>query len=398
MRPVSSEAGRIRFPAGARPYAGAMTSTASHALAPRRRRELAELRLVSQGVVDRPFSSPQEVAEHLVCLQGQHGNGVRAAIALRLATPSLAAVAAAYADGSIVRGYPMRSTVFATSAHDLAWMTALTGPRQLRDAAKRRAAHGFTDASVSAAAETAREVLAERGPLTRDALAAALVDAVEVPLDGGRRYHLLFTLMASGDLCYGPLDGAEHLVVDARSWLPAASTLEARFNGDEEAAIAEWLRRYLVGHGPASLREFHWWTKLPLGLVRRAAASVLPELERFGQDAAGEDLYGAPDLRARVSEVGARAIGAARLLPPFDEIVLGYQDRGIIVDEQHQARIVPGNNGVFLPTAHLRGAVVGTWRHVGTGRARRVELEPFAELSPTSRRAFERAAEAYPTG
>lgn len=359
-------------------------------------RVLAELRLVNQGLVDRPFTTPQEVAEHLVCLQGQHPNGVRAAIALRLAEPSVDAVTEAYRAGRIVRGYPMRGTVFATSANDLAWMTAIGGPRQLREAAKRRAEHGFTDDRVATAIESARAALSDAGALTRDALAAILAEAIRMPLDSGRRYHLLFTLMAAGELCYGPMQEKEHLFVDARTWLPADSGLEGRFNGDEDAAIAEWLRRYLDGHGPATLRDFHWWTKLPLGTVRRAAEGLLAEFEQYGEDLDGEALYGPPGLRERVAAVGRRAVDAARLLPPFDELVLGYQEREVLIEPDHHARLVPGRNGVFKPTAHLRGAIVGTWSFAGPTTAPRLELDAFRPLSATSNRAFERAADEYP--
>ena len=45
--------------------------------------------------------------------------------------------------------------------------------------------------------------------------------------------------------------------------------------GDRIAAVAEFLRRYLTSHGPATLRDFAWWTKLPLGEIRRALPLIV---------------------------------------------------------------------------------------------------------------------------
>ena len=385
-------------------------------LPPARRRALAELRLIAQGIVDQsdgaaPFASPAAVAAHLVCAQGQHLGAVRAALALRLpaaqqqradapepvglADPRAAAVTTALERGEIVRGYPMRGTLFAAAADDLAWMSELTRDRQLAGADRRRAEQGFTDASIERLAEEAREAIrAGGGAITRDELGDALA-AGGTALDGGQRYHLIYTLMVRGELAYGGLRGDEPLLVDAGERLPPGSSLAARFDGDEEAAIAEWLGRYLAGHGPATLRDFQWWTKLPLGALRRVESLATAGLEQYGEDALGEALWGPPGLRDRREALGG-GVARGRLLPPFDEVVLGYPDRELIIAPAHHARIVPGRNGVFQPTAHRRGSVVAVWRTAGSGARRRLELDAFEPLPAVAEREFRAAFAAYP--
>src|SRR5699024_9914485 len=66
----------------------------------------------------------------------------------------------------------------------------------------------------------------------------------------------------------------ENLVMLAKDWLPSGTDLEGAFNGDEHAAITELLRRYLNSHGPATLRDFAWWSKLPLGKIRKVFADI----------------------------------------------------------------------------------------------------------------------------
>ncbi|MDO5501171.1 MAG: crosslink repair DNA glycosylase YcaQ family protein, partial [Propionibacteriaceae bacterium] len=186
-------------------------SEGSMRLSAARRREIAELRLIAQGVVDRPFADPRAVARHLGCLQGQHLGGVMAATALRLhAGLGLTEVRAGFADGSIVRGYPMRGTVFLVAADDIAWMTEITSARQLQGAATRRAEHGFSEADLDRAAEVARAALAEApgASLSREGLSQALSEQ-GIALDGGQRYHLIYSLIVAGMLVYGPLHGSD---------------------------------------------------------------------------------------------------------------------------------------------------------------------------------------------
>ena len=47
-------------------------------------------------------------------------------------------------------------------------------------------------------------------------------------------------------------------------WLPKAKP-KAR-----EEALPELARRYFTGHGPATLRDFAWWSGLTLAEARRA--------------------------------------------------------------------------------------------------------------------------------
>lgn len=81
-------------------------------------------------------------------------------------------------------------------------------------------------------------------------------------------------------------------------------------------------------------------------------------------------------------------VPTAHLLPGFDEHVLGYADRSAQLDPTVADRIVPGGNGVFLPTVVVRGRTVGTWTRQGAGRTARLVVTPFAPLDPAAVRAL----------
>ncbi|MBM0256604.1 winged helix DNA-binding domain-containing protein [Micromonospora sp. 4G55] len=67
-------------------------------------------------------------------------------------------------------------------------------------------------------------------------------------------------------------------------------------------------------------------------------------------------------------------------LPGFDEYLLGYKDRTLMLDPAHRQAVVPGGNGVFQSTIVRAGRVVGTWKRT-IARARVTvtvrQLTPF---------------------
>ena len=57
---------------------------------------------------------------------------------------------------------------------------------------------------------------------------------------------------------------------------------------------------------------------------------------------------------------------AARFLPSFDELHVGYKDRSCLTDASGEHLICPASNGMFRPLLVDRGRVVGV-RPVGEG-------------------------------
>ncbi len=83
------------------------------------------------------------------------------------------------------------------------------------------------------------------------------------------------------------------------------------------------------------------------------------------------------------------------LLPGFDEYLLGYADRSAALDPAYATRVVPGNNGIFLPTLVIDGRVAGTWKRTRTRTHVAIQLSPFAPIADTALPAITAAAERY---
>jgi len=86
------------------------------------------------------------------------------------------------------------------------------------------------------------------------------------------------------------------------------------------------------------------------------------------------------------------------LLAGFDEYLLGYKDRSLQALREHQQKIVPGSNGMFMPTVLLDGMVTGIWkREIKSTKQPSVQLrfEHFAAPPPHLQAELAQCIEAY---
>lgn len=328
----------------------------------------------------------------LGAMQGQDLPGVIASAALRTHTRDVSAVVEEIWAGHLVRGYPMRGTVFLMSATDMMWVSQLCAAPALRAAANRRHHLGLDEAKVNRAREVAIEVLS---PVPAGLPRTEFLEHWEAdgqPTSGGVGYHLLAHLIGEGTLCHGAWNGTDQNVALTRTWLPQGTDLETLFNGDRVAATTEWLRRYLNGHGPATIRDFAWWTKLPMREIRAALPGAAAQLESDGADEAS---YWRPGLLDEVAEAGGAA-SQPLLLPGFDEFILGYQDRTFAMTREQEVLLVPGRNGVFRRSVVVGGTVRGFWRRAGRPGRRTLDVEEFTPIPKTARTRLERLFTNFP--
>lgn len=349
------------------------------------------LRLVSHRLLGRGFTDVATTVRFMLALQAQDFAGAKWSVGLRTTGATDATVEAALASGEIVRSWPLRGTLHFCAAEDLLWMLALATPRVIAGAGARRVALGIDDRVIGRARELALEALSGGRELTR----AAVLEAFErggVATAEQRGYHLLWHLAQTGTLCFGPTQGKQQTFVLLAEWVKGSRRFE------REQALGELARRYFASHGPATARDLAWWAKLTAVDVKTAVAVARPALTeltlegiRYWMAAENE-----PDLppAAPTSSRSTRS-PPVLALPGFDEYVLGYQDRDAVLPPRHAPRIVPGGNGMFMPTIVVDGQVVGTWRR--TTRARHVEIValPFTRLPRAAAAGFGEAAHAY---
>ncbi len=305
----------------------------------------------------------------MLAMQGQDFPGAKWSVGLRSGATE-AEVEAACDAGEIVRSWPMRGTLHLVAAEDLPWMLELTSGRSLASAAKRRETLGITLRDVERARELAIEALPGRTALPR-ALLLAAISAGGVSTAGQRGYHLLWFLAQTGTLVLGPTHGREQRFARLDPWVGNPRRLE------RDEALGELARRFFASHGPALIEDLARWSGLPLRDVRRGVAVAGDALATVAIDGRAY-LVAVEAAHAPVED----ADGGVRLLPGFDEYVLGYRDRSAVLAPHHGDAVVPGGNGMFKPTIVVDGEVVGTGGRTARARETVLTLAPFGPLDP----------------
>ena len=324
--------------------------------------------------------TPVEVVDRAVALQGQDLRAVLRAIAMR-SRPGTTVddVKDAFSDGRLVRSWPLRGTLFATTPEHLAVLLSFTAPRNHQAMAKRRNDLGLHTDVLDHARGLLLEALAER-PRTR-AEVLELWSAHSIDTTEGRGYHLIVHLAIAGLVHWGPFVGEEQLLVATPQGDPVT--------GDPAPGeLSKIVRSVIAARGPMTEADLAWWTKLPKGALRGALAEVL-DLMTVDVEGTTALMIGEPGEDPGPSGVD--------LVPGFDEWILGYADRTLVADDAAFRAVVPGGNGIFRPAILLDGIVVGTWRvPIVRGAPREPEFELVKELSVRNRRAVTDALEAWP--
>jgi hypothetical protein len=348
--------------------------------------EVALLRLAAQWLAGPGAPSVGEAVRRLGAMQGQDYPGAVTSVALRTASRARADVVAALDEGTIVRSWPMRGTLHVLAAEDLSWMLDLLGHRALSGLARRWGQLGLTESDAERAREIITAALAGGGRMRRAELLAA-IEAGGVAITGQRGYHLLWYLSQTCTLCLGPIDDGEQRFVLMDEWIRSPRRLAG------EEALGELAGRFFRGHGPATLKDLTRWAGLRITESRAALATARDGLARLEVD--GVEFFLDPETPDLLADHRDEAL-AVRLLPGFDEFVLGYADRTCAVRPEFADRIVPGGNGMFRPTVVSGGRVVGTWGWSGRGAKRTVTATPFTAFADDVTSAVPALAAALP--
>jgi hypothetical protein len=313
-------------------------------------------------------------------MQAQDYLGALWAVGMRTAKPCESDVDAALAAGAIVRSWPMRGTLHFLAAADARWMIELLAPRAVARAKTRFAKLGLDAALLSRARRALVKALEGGRRLTRPA-AYRVLEAAHVPADAERGLHVLWRLAHDGLVCFGPREGKQQTFVLLEEWLPRSK----RRPRDE--ALGELARRYFSAHGPATLRDFAWWSSLTLAEARHAAGLAEPLLER--EVIGGEPYLSGPSEPTGVAGTSARA----HALPAYDEFFVGYADRSAALEPAHAGKVTPFQ--LLGPVLLVDGCMVGSWQRTLTGKRVTFTTKPLAPLSAAKSTAVRSALARY---
>jgi hypothetical protein len=280
-------------------------------------------------------ASAEDVVRHLLAVQAQDARSVRLALRARGATR--------WSD-ALVTSWLLRGTLHAVHRDDFWWLHALCAPRLEAGNRRRLRQLGVTEAAADRAVVLVTRALADEGPLGRAALASRL-EAAGIPVAGQAIVHLLARAAIAEEVVLVPAAAVPERVFTRAGERPRRP--------DRDAALRELARRYLAAHAGADAHDLAHWSGLPLSDARRGLRDLTPP----------------PAPRGPLP---------LRLIPAYDELLLGWRDRTPTVAPAHARRVHPGG-GLIRAVVLENARAAGTWRL----RAGRVTVDPFTEVTDT---------------
>ncbi len=292
------------------------------------------------------FPTPVAVVAHFAAVQGQDTLHSLWALGLRVEGATEAGIEQAIADRQLVRTWPMRTTLHYVTAADARWIVRLNAERTLHGMARRLRELELDDATFARSRRLIETALADGQPMARPALYAAL-EAAGVSPAGQRGYYLILFHALEGLIAIGPRQDKQQTIVLLDAWLPPTS------ERTRDEALAELARRYFAGHGPATLKDYTWWSGLAAAEARAGLEMAKPHLAQA--PIGGETYWFDPN-----EPVGEIPSPTAHLLPFVDEYLVAYKDRSAVLPAAYNA-LVDSGGVIFHQPILMDGRVVGIW-------------------------------------
>ena len=342
---------------------------------------VAQWRLHNQALARPRFETAADVVRWLGAVQAQDFAAAKWAIGQRMIDGTDGRIERAFDEGAILRTHVLRPTWHFVLPEDIRWLIALTAPR-----VHAVNAYVYRRFGLDAATRRRSNAIIERALRGRQYLARAAVvaklRAARVASDPIAIGTLLMAAELDALICSGPLQGKRHTYALLEERVPPAPSIT------RDEAIARLTRRFFASHGPATARDFCWWSgllakdvRLGLELTRSALVSEVVEGEHY--------------WRMPSTERPTPGRSRVHLLSNFDEYLVAYADRRAAYDVDCLAEKRPSRSPVFAHTVLIDGQIVATWQRSVARGAVAIVITPIRGLGRADRTAVRRVAERY---
>ncbi|HEX7773606.1 MAG TPA: winged helix DNA-binding domain-containing protein [Pyrinomonadaceae bacterium] len=332
--------------------------------------DLVSQRLQNQRLSAPDLRKPVDVVRWFGAVQSQDFEAAKWALALRMRSPTNAAIEEAFNRGSILRTHIMRPTWHFVARDDIRWLLDLTSAR-----VDLRCGPGYRTSELDNVVFKRSHKVLERALrdgkfLSRAELRRKLNEAGVDANDTVRMGHILIRAELDRVICSGPRVGKQltYALFDER--VPATKKI------DRDEALAKLTRLYFRSHGPATLQDFVWWSGLSTADAKRGI-----ELVRLDKAASGDKVY----WSVRAGEALGQSSNPAHLLPVYDEYFVAYKDRESVFGP------LDGTSWDSLgPAIIINGVAAGTWK-----KKQSIEVEIRRALKKAERVAVAQATTRY---
>jgi hypothetical protein len=344
--------------------------------------DLAQQRLHNQHLAGTPFESPVDVVRWLGAVQSQDYAGGKWALGLRSRGLTDAQIEQAFTDGAILRTHVMRPTWHFVTPADIRWLLELTAPRVHAASAYYYRQLELDDALFKRSQAVLATALHGGQQLTRSELGSVLGQAGIATDDLLRLGYILIRAELDGLICSGARRGKQftYALIDDRT--PGAKTLP------REDALAELTLRYFNSHGPATVKDYSWWSGLSVGDSKAGLDMVKSQLVQ-------EVIDGQTYWLAASGPAATASAPTVYLLPNYDEYSVGYTDRSALLDGRDAQKLDSRSSVLLSYIIVIDGHIAGTWKRTFKKGAVVIESSLFRPLNDAESQAFDAAARRY---
>ena len=311
-------------------------------------------RLQQQFVSPTTPAAVEDVVRRLIGVQAQVASSAELAVRLRRKKSEAGEVAAALADGRLVKTWAMRGTIHLLTPEEAGAALSILAAGKSWHRPSWQSYFHMTIAQMEELRFAIRDALDGR-VLTREELIAEVTRPPSHAHLGDALRSGWGTLLKpsawQGDLVFGPNQGT-------RVTFTRPESASARWAGVPEPNEAgpALVRRYLAAYGPATPANFGAWLSRS---NRKLKAWFSPDNDVLAVDVDGHPAY----VRSEDADAlaAARPTDDIRLLGGFDQWVLGpgTQDTSVLAANRRSA--VSKTAGWIAPIVVVGGVVKGTW-------------------------------------
>ncbi|WP_018127604.1 winged helix DNA-binding domain-containing protein [Balneola vulgaris] len=343
-------------------------------------REVTHLRMMQQRVVGSDISNPKLMLEWMGALQAQDFSMSKWALGCRLPGLKETDIEESFNKGECLRTHAIRPTWHLLSPDNIKWLLKYSAPHIRNSLKSRYQKLGLTDKIFHKASSIIVNELVEKKICLRREL-IDLLEAQGIDTSMNKASYILMDIELKGLICSGPLSNKK------QTYTLLASLECQEFLYSDDNSDAEIAKKYFTSRGPATVKDFAWWSGLPQRKAKAVVEKITPELDSYivnGQE------YWIAKTKVETSYVDQQAF----LLPAFDEMVVAYKDRSAIIDAEYLPRAV-SRNGIIWPIVLLNGQAAGTWKRTIRKQEVMIEVSSFWGLSYSERNQIEEAAHQF---
>jgi hypothetical protein len=344
------------------------------------KQDIAKQRLHNQRVENTNLKAPSDVVAWLGAVQAQDYAAAKWAIGLRSQNVTDVDVEQAFTNGKILRTHVLRPTWHFVTPEDICWLLKLTAPRVCAFNAYQYRRLELDNALFKRSQTILTKALQGGKQLTRSEL-ANILEKAGISANSSRLAHIVMQAELEGIICSGARRGKQFTYALLEERAPNAKGLE------REEALAELVKRYFSSHGPATVRDFVWWSGLTVSDAKIGLENAKSHLIQEAVE--GQTLWFSPSTNNFASS-------SFRLLPWFDEFLVAYKDRSAVLESANVKQVNAGG-GMLNPTMISHGQVIGTWKSVLKKDKVTLHLTPFRPLEETEKYSLAVAVKRYGT-